>query len=140
MSQSGVLVAQSCLTLCNPTDHSLPGSSVHGIPQAKILEWIAIPFSRGSSRPYLSYLLSKKNPRLGSALIAVTEDTTMQSKPFGYIQNRHTQKSCHRRFYKGVPLWDVFSRKLTVYFTGADISPSQSLKIQLWNTSIRPLH
>ena len=44
-----VLVAQSCLTLCNPMDCSLPGSSVHGIFQARILEWVAIPFSRGSS-------------------------------------------------------------------------------------------
>ena len=34
---------QSCLTLCNPTDRSPPGSSVHGILQARILEWIAIP-------------------------------------------------------------------------------------------------
>ena len=46
-----VLVTQSCLTLCNPTDCSPPGSSVRGILQARILEWIAIPFSRGSSRP-----------------------------------------------------------------------------------------
>ena len=46
-----VLVAQSCLTLCNPTDCSSPGSSVHGILQARILERVAIPFSRGSSSP-----------------------------------------------------------------------------------------
>ena len=46
-----VLVAQSCLTLCNPMDCSLPGSSVHGIFQARILEWVVISFSRGSSRP-----------------------------------------------------------------------------------------
>ena len=44
-------VAQSCLTLCNPMDYSPGGSSVHGILQARILEWVAIPFSRGSSRP-----------------------------------------------------------------------------------------
>ena len=43
-----VLVAQSCLTLCNPTDYSLPIFSVHGILQARILEWVAIPFSRVS--------------------------------------------------------------------------------------------
>ena len=43
------LVAESCLTLCNPMDCSLPGSSVHGISQARILEWVAISFSRGSS-------------------------------------------------------------------------------------------
>ena len=42
-------VAQLCLTLCNPMDCSLPGSSVHGILQARIPEWVAISFSRGSS-------------------------------------------------------------------------------------------
>ena len=46
-----MLVIQSCLTLCDSLDYSLPGSSVHGILQARILEWVAIPFSRGSSRP-----------------------------------------------------------------------------------------
>ena len=44
-------VTQSCPTLCNPMDWSLPGSSAHGIFQAIVLEWIAISFSRGSSRP-----------------------------------------------------------------------------------------
>ena len=44
-----VLVAQSCLTLCDPMDYSPPGSSVHGILQARVLEWVAIPFSEGSS-------------------------------------------------------------------------------------------
>ena len=44
-----VLVTQSCLTVFNPIDYSAPGSSVHGILQARILEWVAIPFSRGSS-------------------------------------------------------------------------------------------
>ena len=38
-------------TLCDPMDCSLSGSSVHGIFQARVLEWIAISFSRGSSRP-----------------------------------------------------------------------------------------
>ena len=47
----GMLVAQSCQTLCNLMDCSLPDSSVHWILQAKTLEWVAIPFSRGSSRP-----------------------------------------------------------------------------------------
>ena len=46
-----VLVTRSCLTLCDPMDHSLPVSSVHGILQARILEWVAIAFSRGSSWP-----------------------------------------------------------------------------------------
>ena len=44
-------VAQSCPTLCDSMDYSLPGSSVHGILQARILEWVAFPFSRRSSQP-----------------------------------------------------------------------------------------
>ena len=46
-----VLVARSCPTLCDPTNCRPPGFSVHGILQARTLEWIAIPFSRGSSWP-----------------------------------------------------------------------------------------
>ena len=42
---------QSCLTFCNAMDCSLPGFSVHEILWTRILEWVAIPFSRGSSRP-----------------------------------------------------------------------------------------
>ena len=45
------LVAQSCLALCDPLDCSPPGSSVCGILQARILEWVAISYSRGSSWP-----------------------------------------------------------------------------------------
>ena len=46
-----VLVAQSCPTLWDPMGYSPPGSSVHGIFQARIPEWLAISFSRGSSSP-----------------------------------------------------------------------------------------
>ena len=53
------LVAQSCLTLCDPTDCSPPGSSVHGILQARILGWIVISFSRGSSQPRKWNLVSR---------------------------------------------------------------------------------
>ena len=45
-----VFVDQSCPNLCNPMDSSLSGSSLHGIFQARMLEWVAIPFSRGSSQ------------------------------------------------------------------------------------------
>ena len=44
-------VAQSRLTLCDHMDCSLPGSSVRGILQARMLEWVAFPFSRRSSQP-----------------------------------------------------------------------------------------
>ena len=46
-----MLVAQSCPTLCNPMDCSLPGSSVHGIRQARMLEWPSTPFSKEFFQP-----------------------------------------------------------------------------------------
>ena len=49
--KSGSEVSQSCPTLCDPMDCSPPSSSIHGILQARILEWIAISFSKGSSQP-----------------------------------------------------------------------------------------
>ena len=55
---------QLCLTLCDPMDCSLPGSSVHEILQAKILEWVAMPFSRGI------FLTQGSNPRLMSPALA----------------------------------------------------------------------
>ena len=42
------LVAQLCPTLCDPMDRGLPGSSVHGILQARVLEWVTMPSSSGS--------------------------------------------------------------------------------------------
>ena len=51
LKESESEVAQSCLTLCDPADCRPPGSSVHGTVQARILEWVAVSFSRGSSRP-----------------------------------------------------------------------------------------
>ena len=50
LSESESEVAQSCPTLCDPMDCSPPGSSVHGIFQVRVLEWVAISFSRGSSQ------------------------------------------------------------------------------------------
>ena len=52
-------LAQSCLTLCDPVDCSRPGSSVHGILQARIREWVAISFSRVSSQPRDRTLVSR---------------------------------------------------------------------------------
>ena len=58
-----MLVAQLCPTLCNPMDCSPPGSSFHGIPKARILEWVAISRSRGSSllrdRTWVSHAAAK---------------------------------------------------------------------------------
>ena len=69
--------AQSCLTLCDPMDWSLPGSSVHGISQARILERVAIPFSRGSSQPGIE-LVSPTSPTLAGGFFT----TEPPGKPF----------------------------------------------------------
>ena len=57
-------VTQSCPTLCHPMDCSLPGTSIHGILQARLLEWVAIAFSRGSSQPRdgtrVSYIVGRR--------------------------------------------------------------------------------
>ena len=59
-------VAQACPTLCGPMDCRLPGSSVHGIFQARVLEWVAISFSRGSSQPrdqtWVSHIVDRRLP------------------------------------------------------------------------------
>ena len=61
---------QLCLTLCDPVDCSLPGSSVHGILQAGILEWVAMPSSRGSSPPRDRTLVSSISCIAGRFLTA----------------------------------------------------------------------
>ena len=54
------LVAKLCLTLCNPMDYSPPNTSVHGVFQARILEWVAISFSKFLLYPEINSRLSKK--------------------------------------------------------------------------------
>ena len=71
---------QSCLTFCDPMDCSPPGSSVHGILQARILEWVAIPFSPGD--------LSKPGIKPGSpALQADSLPFELQESPNSFLLN-----------------------------------------------------
>ena len=67
------LCAQSCLTLCDPLDCSLPGSPVYRISQARIQEWVAISFYRGSSQPGMEP---------ASVLLALQEDS-LPAEPLG---------------------------------------------------------
>ena len=68
--------AQSCLTLCDSTDCSPPGSSVHGVSQARIPEWVSMPFSKGSSHPG-----SEPESALSAALRANSLPTESSEKP-----------------------------------------------------------
>ena len=72
------LITQSCLTLCDPMNCSLPGSSIHGILQARILEWVAMPSSRGSSRPEIK-LLSLSSPALAGTTWEAFYSSSAQS-------------------------------------------------------------
>ena len=90
-----VLVAQLCLTLHDSMDCSLPGPSVYRILQARKLEWVVIPFSRGSSRPRdrtqvsalqasSLYLIQQGSPKLPSnpaiQLLGIDPEKTMVQK------------------------------------------------------------
>ena len=77
-----VLVAQLCFTLCNPMDCSPPGSSVHGILKARILEWIVMPSSRGPSWPRVEFP-SLKSPALAGVFFT-TRDTWKAHSTSGY--------------------------------------------------------
>ena len=77
-------VTQSCPAFCNPVDCSPSGPSVHGIPQARILEWVAISFSKGSSQP--------RNWTRTLALQADSIPTELQGKPL--IPKKGNAKEC----------------------------------------------
>ena len=88
-TQSESEVAQSYPTFCNPIDCSLPGSSVYGIFQAIVLEWIAIFFSRGSSQPRAQIQVSRIVERCFT--IWATREV-QDSKHYG-INNYHLWKT-----------------------------------------------
>ena len=100
-------VAQSCPTLCNPMDCSLPSSMVHGIFQARILEWVAISFSRRSSQlrnwTRVSCIVGRCFYRLshqGSPSKAHIKTTRVQDFPGGPVVKT---PSCQHRGTSSIP-------------------------------------
>ena len=87
--------AQSCLTFCDPIDCNPPNSSVHVIFQARIVKWVAIPFSRGSSWPrdwtQVSCLAADSllfEPS-GKPQVRIKEAKLIKSIQFRWLQNCH---------------------------------------------------
>ena len=80
-------VTQSCPTLCDSVDCSLPGSSVHGIFQARILEWIAISFSRGSSQPrdrtWVSHIVDRRFTVWAAREEDIPSNSNSKASPLG---------------------------------------------------------
>ena len=90
-------VAQLCLNLCNPIDCSPPGSSVHGIFQARILDWVDISFSRGSSQP---------RNRADVSCVSCIGRRTLHRCPLSHcIQGKH-------RFRRTNPCWTAVQERL----------------------------
>ena len=94
-------VAQSCLTLCDPMDCSQPGSSVHGIFQAWILEWVAVSFSRESFQPR-DWTHISRVPFIGCAMLncSVMSDSLWPRGPTRLLclwnsPGKNTGASCH---------------------------------------------
>ena len=96
-------VAQSCQTLCNPIDCSLPGSSVHGIFQATVLEWIAISFSRGSSQlraqTRVSHIVDRRLVMPNSFVTPVCQDPLSMAFP-----GKNIGVSCYFIFQRIFPI------------------------------------
>ena len=84
-----VLVTQLCPTLCNPMDYSPPGASDLRISQARILEWVAIPFPRGFSLPRDQILVSRIPGRF------FTVCATREDKGTGWWGSNPSFAACH---------------------------------------------
>ena len=86
-----MLVTQLCLTVCDPMDWSFPGSSVHGIIQARILEWVAMPFSNGFSWPSVWTWVSCFAGRFFTILSHLGSKITQKNPKGGH---QHTRNKC----------------------------------------------
>ena len=133
-----VKVAQSCLTFCHPMDYSPQGSSVHGILQARIVEWVAFPFSRGSSQ--------SKSPALRADSLPAEPQWKPKDTGVGSLSllqrifpaqeaNRgllHCRQILYQLSYEGTPHRHWWSPKPGVLLTitgGAQYSVSKTLQL-----------
>ena len=102
-------VAQSCLTLCDPMDCSLPGSSIHGIFQARVLKWVAISFSRGSSQPMDWTLVSRIASR-HFTIWATREGTMGEAHKSTYSPQNFLKYSKHKYHWywvsRAIHIWE----------------------------------
>ena len=129
-------VAQSCPTLCNPMDYSLPCSSVYGIFQARVLEWVAIFFSRGSPQPRDQTLVSHTAGR------CLTVQTTRKAHIF--IECLLCAKQ-HAKFWylvvryaRMVTLWK--SNPYAALYTGSCVTEAKDTDIQDWCSNCHHRH
>ena len=104
-----VLVIQLCSTVCNPKDCRLPGSTVHGILQARILEWVTVPFSRGSSWPMNQTWV----PHIASGDVLLASFTIWATREIPIGRNGHSLKEIiSEQVQQKLPNWKSNRKKL----------------------------
>ena len=115
-----VLVAQLYLTLCDPTYCSPPGSSIYGISQARILEWVAIPFSRGSSSPRDQTCASCIAGRFFT--VWATRETTSDLEIWSFLE----QVRCNMMLFLGCRAGLTATAPIRHRITGINNQPTDS--------------
>ena len=110
---------QSCPALCDPMDCSLPGSSVHGLLQVRILEWVAMPSSRGSSQPKDQTMSTtfNLNWQAGSLPLAPPGKPILKWVSYPAPSHHTVTMRCPikaRRWYLYYFLWVYFSNNMCV--------------------------
>ena len=118
-----VKITQSCPTLCHTMDCSLPGSSVHEILQARILEWVAVPFSRGSSQPGGRTRVSRIAGRFFTSG-ATREEKNLEGKCPVHWGSRSSLSSCLFALHLCTPL--NASNTTSLAFSALLSSPASS--------------
>ena len=90
--------AQSCPTVCNSMGGSLPGSSVHGILQVRILEWVTISYSRGSFRSKIIIGPLGEKPRLGDGFIQINRCQSVLIIRFCFVLFSSSSSFCFLQY------------------------------------------
>ena len=138
LPQPACLVTQSCLGLCNPMDCSLPGSSVNGILQARILEWVATSSSRGSSWPRDRTPVSYITGRFFT-IWATREALTLNDMQIGHWINGYVNMVLLLlRKYNLTHLWNISCTHPTKYRNTCSFSVIIHTNVQVKNTACLP--
>ena len=156
--------SQPCLTLCDPTDCSLPGCSVHGILQARVLEWVAMLSSRGSSQPtdrtrvscgscIAGGFFAAKPPGKPCLVLLYSRKASLKKLPVMFIRKRHSKDrgNGHKAVLQrnsSIPITSAFTVKsfwglgedlpiLFCYFSSSSVT---HLKIKILAHSQKYIH
>ena len=139
--------AQLCPTLCDLMDYRLPGFSVHGILQVRILDWVAVPFSRGSSQPsnqtrvsctasgFFTSLATRDSPKITQAGLYICVISKRRNNTFKCIENPILNVVSEKGYYGKywALIWGFLKKNLhAVKSTGVQFEKFDKC-VLLWN-------